>query len=292
MDSLPIELSFDAAIVASGAAAAPFSAFGAMRKLPPRFPGVELSGHFLKHADEQTILALEAIRRAVEQAGLNTSQHSEWGVVAAPRFIGRLNGGYILQRFAKGGGAAVPPHAVAQNSLHSMSGAASVALGIHGPNLGVGGGAWAIADGFAAALTLFQGAGVPGMWLLMTEWSPEPIPNERGEPLNETTCYAVAMAIVPREFGPRETCGDSKRFEPSRPKGSTVRLRVPVKRSESGPATCRHAAPQPPEPSLAQLAASLDEARFGIPSRWSFQLPWGASIDLQLAAVPSQRAAA
>jgi hypothetical protein len=108
----------EAAVVAAGCAAVPLGQFAALRKEPPTFGGVELAGHFLKHADEQTIVALRAIGRAIDAHDMRPREMTNWGVVAAPRYIGRLAGAAILDRFAKQGGSGVPPHAVAQNSLH------------------------------------------------------------------------------------------------------------------------------------------------------------------------------
>ncbi|HEX5104092.1 MAG TPA: hypothetical protein VFV87_09795, partial [Pirellulaceae bacterium] len=172
------DVALEAAVVAAGSSAVRLGDFAPLRKEPPRFGGVELAGHFLKHADEQTIVALKAVGRAIERRRLDPRQMTDWAIVAAPRYIGHLAGASILDRFARQGGSGVPPHAVAQNSLHSISGAASIVLGLHGPNVGVGGGPWAIGDGLAAALTLFDASRVPGVWLLVTQFEPELIPDE------------------------------------------------------------------------------------------------------------------
>lgn len=259
---------FEASVVAAGTSAVPLGQFAPLRKEPPRL-GVELSGHFLKHADEQTIVALQAIARAIKQHQLDPRQLAEWGIVAAPRYIGRLAGASILDRFARQGGSGVPPHAVAQNSLHSISGAASIALGIHGPNVGVGGGPWAIGDGLAAALTLFDTSHVPGIWLLLTQLEPEPLPDESGRPLNDSVCHAVALALVPGGSGE-----------------SQLTLRP-------GTSVTRAAVARWPEPTVAEIAACVRAADRGLVSRWACWLPWGGRVELRLtAAQQSLRAAA
>jgi hypothetical protein len=258
----------EAAVVAAGTSAVPLSQFAPLRKEPPAL-GVELAGHFLKHADEQTIVALQAIGRAIKQHQLDPRTMTEWGIVAAPRYIGRLAGASILDRFARQGGSGVPPHAVAQNSLHSVSGAASIALGLHGPNVGVGGGPWAIGDGLVAALTLFDTSHVPGLWLLLTQFEPEPLPDEVGRPLNETVCHAVALALIPGGSGESQL---------------TLRPGTPATRA---------AVARWPEPTVAEIAASIRAADRGLVSRWACWLPWGGRVELRLAAAQqSLRAAA
>jgi hypothetical protein len=269
VNPLAADVVLEAAVVAAGSAAVPLGQFASLRKEPPAFGGVELSGHFLKHADEQTIVALRAIGRALERHDLDPRQMTNWGIVAAPRYIGRLAGAAILDRFARQGGSGVPPHAVAQNSLHSISGAASIALGLHGPNVGVGGGPWAIGDGLTAALSLFDAQHVPGMWLLLTQFDPEPIPDEKGNPLNESVCHAVALALVP------DLVADSQ-----------VILRPGT------PAT-RAAVARWPEPTVAEIATCIAAAEHGRTSRWSCWLPWGGRVELRLtAAEQALRAAA
>jgi len=262
---LPIESSPDltTAVVAAASAAARLSECGPLRKMPPAYPGVELSGHFLKHADEQTIVALLAIRKATDRYGIDPRQLAGWGIIAAPRYIGRLTGANVLYKFPRGGTSAVAPHIVAQCSLHSVSGAASIALGMHGPNLGVGGGEWAIADGLTAALTLFETARVPGLWLLLTEFDAEPLPDEQGRPLNDPTCHAVALALVPG------AAGDSQLT--LRPGAHSKSLRADY-----------------PEPAVAEIAACIDAAERGLPARWACWLPWGGRVELRLAAAVQQ----
>ena len=259
MTLIGTDVALEAAVVSAGAAAVPLGGFAALRKTPPAF-GVELSGHFLKHADEQTIVSLLAIGRAIDEFGLDPRQMGDWAVIAAPRYIGRLAGAAILDRFARQGGSGVAPHTVAQNSLHSISGAASIALGTHGPNVGVGGGPWAIGDGLTAALTLLEPGHVPGVWLLLSQFEPEPVPDEVGRPLNDSVCHAVAMALVRRGSGP-----------------SQLTLRP-------GTSAIRAAVARWPEPTVAEIAASIDAASRGRTSRWNCWLPWGGRVELRLAA--------
>ena len=76
-----------------------------------------------------------------------------WGVVAASRYLGRANLAAALRSFAAEGVWGTSPHLIPHFALHSLSGSISLALGLHGPNLGVGGGLHATAEGFLTALT-------------------------------------------------------------------------------------------------------------------------------------------
>jgi hypothetical protein len=265
MDSSAV---LEAAVVASGSAALRLSEIAPLRKSPPRFVGVDLPGHFLKHADEQTIVALEGVRRAVDQFGLDPREMADWGIVAAPRYIGRLAGANLLHRFPRVGTSAVAPHIVAQCSLHSVSGAASIALGIHGPNVGVGGGSWSVGDGLVAALTMFDPGAVNGVWLLLTQFDPEPLPDEQGQPLNAPTCYAAALALQWRV--------QSESMLSLRPEAPTS-----------------FAPENYSEPTVAEIACCIDAAQRGLRSRWACWLPGCGRAEMRLAAArPALKAAA
>ena len=263
MDAISSRVAYEVTVVASACASAPLAAFAAMRKSPPRFPGVDLPGHFLKHADEQTVIALEALRQAVERFDLDPRQQTEWGIIGAPKFMGRMAGAHILTRFAAGGGPTVPPHALAQNSLHSIAGAASIALGIHGPNVGLGGGPGAIHDGLTAALTMFDAAACPGIWLLLAQWEPEPIPDGQGRATNEPTCHAVALALMPGAAGQ-----------------SVLRLNVSGGNQRQ---------PSTAEPAVSAIAACVAQAESGRAAQWTYDLPWQATVELKLAAQTQQQ---
>jgi hypothetical protein len=249
-----------AAIVAAGSAAARLSECAAFRKTAPAFPGVDLPGHFFKHADEQTIVALRAVEQAAERYGIDTRELTGWGLVAAPRYIGRLTGANVLYKFPRGGTTSVSPHIVAQCSLHSVAGAASIALGMHGPNVGIGGGRFAIADGLVAALTLFETACVPGVWLLVSEFDAEPLPDEEGRPLNDPTCHAVALALVPGGSG-----------------ASQLTLRLGGQANSRGQ--------ECPEPTVNEIAACIGGAQRGLAARWAAWLPWGGRVEMRLEAL-------
>ncbi len=94
-----------------------------------------------------------AVFTAIESMRLAADGFEGWGVVAASRFLGRANLARALQSFLAEGVWGTSPHLIPHFALHSPSGTISLGLGLHGPNLGVGGGLHAAAEGFLAALT-------------------------------------------------------------------------------------------------------------------------------------------
>jgi hypothetical protein len=107
----------------------------------------------------------------------------------------------VLERFAAEGVWGVTPHIIPHHALHSQSGTLSQVLGIHGPNLGVGGGTDAAVQGFLTALTWLTSGTVPGVWLVISGWSPEYVPDESGAPEGDPECLALALGLVPLEAG-------------------------------------------------------------------------------------------
>jgi hypothetical protein len=177
----------------------PLSGVAAVRDLPSPAGSPPLPPRFLRHCDEQTVVAvravLDALARLPEPLPLDRC-----GVVAAPCQAGRIATARSLAQLRVGGAVTVSPHIVPQCSLHSLAGAVSVALGMHGPHLGIGGGPDALAEGLFAAMTLFHGgaaAGCDAVWLLASAWDDEPVLDASGTPLNDPVCRAVALLLVP-----------------------------------------------------------------------------------------------
>jgi hypothetical protein len=150
----------------------------------------------LRYSDEQTIAGTAAVFAAMEGMGLPRDGFQEWGVVAAPRYLGRANLAVALRSFVAEGVWGTSPHLIPHFALHSPSGTISLALGMHGPNLGVGGGLYSPAEGFLAALTWISTGDVPGVWLVLSGWSPELIPDQRGGAPAAGECQALAIAVV------------------------------------------------------------------------------------------------
>jgi hypothetical protein len=154
----------------------------------------------LRNSDEQTIAGLCAVFTAIQSREWSRERYEGWGVVAASRFLGRANLARALQSFLAEGVWGTSPHLIPHFALHSASGTISLGLGVRGPNLGVGGGLHASAEGFLAALTWLSSGNVPGVWLVLTGWSPELVPDRGGDPQAATHCQALAIALGPPEF--------------------------------------------------------------------------------------------
>lgn len=180
-----------------GTAQADVASIAGLRKAIPAWAPADTPGHFLKHADEQTVVAVAAVDAAIRAHQFAPEELAEWAVVAAPQSIGRISGASTFARFTKSGGPAVSPHLIPQSSLHSVSGALSILLGTRHPNCGVGGGDDALAEGILVALTMPPLA-AKGIWLIATAWDPEPILNDALEITNAPRCYAAALALEVR----------------------------------------------------------------------------------------------
>jgi hypothetical protein len=150
----------------------------------------------LRNSDEQTIAGTAAVFTAMDVMGRSADEFESWGVVAASRYLGRANLAVALRSFMAEGVWGTSPHLIPHFALHSASGTISLALGLHGPNLGVGGGLHAEAEGFLAALTWLAAGVVPGVWLILSGWSPELRPDPRGSIPHAGECQALALALT------------------------------------------------------------------------------------------------
>jgi len=217
-----------------------------------------LPARFLRHCDEHTVVAVRAVLAALatipEPPALDRC-----GVVAAPCQAGRILAARSLAQLRTGGAVTVSPHIVPQCSLHSLAGAVSVALGMHGPHLGVGGGPDALAEGLFAAMTLFRGgaaAGCDAIWLVASEWDAEPTLAADGTPIGDPLCRGLALLLVP------ETAGHADRL--------SLTL-VPRSEATEPVATV----------SLAGFARAVEICAAGSAlTAWGLTCPWGAEIRL------------
>jgi hypothetical protein len=242
-----------------GTAQADRAAIAAMRKSLPHWAPPDTPGHFLKHADEQLVLAVAAVDQAIRASGRDPSSFRDWAIIAAPRFIGRLAGTATLERFSRGGGPAISPHLIPQHSLHSISGALSILLASRQPNFGAGGTGNSLAEALFAALT-FPLATSAGVWVISTAWHPEPEIDQQGECQNAPVCHAVALAVQTVASG--ATCGQlvlkatKGHVDAHQQDGSLV----------NAAGLCR---------ALAALLPGGPAARF------TWNLPWGATLELE-----------
>lgn len=144
----------------------------------------------LRHSDEQTVLAVAAVLRAAAATPLGP--FGDWGVIVAPRWLGRSGTANVVERFHSLGVRGVGPHAIPNLSMHAAAATVSLCLGARGQMFGAGGGPAHVADGLFAALAAQIGRGTPGTWLALTEWDGD-----------ETAGAgrAVALALTPAHSG-------------------------------------------------------------------------------------------
>lgn len=236
---------------------ADLAAIDALRRNPGPLCGRELPASFLKYADEQSVCAFAAVLKAIHNAGQPAAAYGEWGVVGAPRFPGRLQASTTMARFWDQGVRGVSPHAIPQTLLHSLSGVISVGLGLGGPNLGAGGGPKALPEGAMTALALLDERRAPGLWLALSQWDPEPIPQKNGRIATDARCHAVVLALAPVDEG-----------------AAGMRL-------ELGPSSASASAVEA-TPSLVTLAEALNRSSSAAAGEviWKHSLDWGASLVL------------
>jgi hypothetical protein len=222
-------------VVASAGVRATIEEFAALRQRPGPSPGVALPASLLRHADEQTIAGLAAVLRAIQDFQMNVADFRDWGIVAAPCFLGRAAMAVTLQRLAAEGAWGISPHVIPHRSQHAVAGSISQVLKIFGPNLGAGGGPGSVVHALLAGSVLLHGEGLRGVWIVATEWEPEAIPDANGGISADAVCHAVALAVVA-----------------ARPGWQGLGLRVLAKGAAIGP----------PNRSRAQIA----DTRLGVPT--------------------------
>jgi hypothetical protein len=153
----------------------------------------------LKHADDQTVVGLVALLRAIGVSGLDPTGFGHWGIVAAPRYLGRPTFDTIFPRFLAEGAWGVSPYLIPHDSLHSPSGTFSQVLKAHGPNLGVGGAPGGEAEALLTAATWLREDQAPGVWVILTGWAPGLSPDDYTR--TDACCEAIALAVVPSGAG-------------------------------------------------------------------------------------------
>jgi hypothetical protein len=233
--------------------------------LPPRF---------LRHSDEQTVVGMHAVLAAIARYPEPRPSFDLHGVIAASVQAGRISAAQTLVQAAAIGGTAVSTRIVPECSLHSPAGAVSVGLGMHGPNIGVGGGPDALAEGLFTAIAWLRpmAAGrmrCDGVWLIVSGWDEEPVLDAAGKPITDPICRAVALSLVPLRAG-------------------HLALELHVDAA---------AGLQPPAQTTSGLLTALGNAlaahdHAGDVSQWSHRCPWAAEIRLVPADAATQGEAA
>jgi hypothetical protein len=189
---LPARHAAACAVVAHAAVVVTDDELPGLRQRPGPAPGEPPPASFLRQADEQTVAGLVAVYHALRDHHLGTAGLAGWGVIAAPELLARAIMAPTLQRFAEEGAWGISPHLIPHRSLHAPSGTISQALGLHGPNFGVGGSPGAASEALLVAGALLAGGALPGLWVVLTGGAP----TEAG-----LVWRAAALALVPDRPG-------------------------------------------------------------------------------------------
>lgn len=239
-----------------GYARIPLAELAPLRRRIPTWAPADTPNHFFKYADEQTVLAVQAIDSLVARSGAKPQPRP---VIAAPQLFGRLGGSVSLHKFRSGGGSAVSPHTIPQHSLHSISGAISILLGSHAANVGVGGGPHALVEGILAAATLFslkQG----GVWLVSTGFDPEPLPGDIAS-ASQAIGYAAVLALESASASVGDEDGRIRLMVQQEPKVQPLATGATL-------------------PALVSALADAESSSTGAALSWSY--PGGITLELQL----------
>ena len=245
----PTDFRDECDIAAFGMAQATLEECARLRKEPGPRRGRLADVSILRHADEHTVIGVAALLAALEHYP-EAASFDDWGVVAAPRWPGRVGTAHALDKFHTEGPRYVSALLIPNLCLHSMSGTLSLAFQMRGPNFGAGGGLANIADGLFTGLVVQLEHRLPGTWVVFSEWNVEPL----GAPESaRPVASALAMALVP----PGQGRGLRLRLQPS---------------AVSPSANASHAG----QPRLGQLTDFLNgEASL---QNWVCPLDWGMEM--------------
>lgn len=87
--------------------------------------------------------------------------------------------------------------AVPHRSQHSVASTLSLAFGVQGPCIGVGSGHGCDTEILLASLAMLNRRQSHGTWLVMSGFEPELEIDHAGKPVSNSSCVAVALALVP-----------------------------------------------------------------------------------------------
>ena len=172
----------------------------ALRKAPGLLGDAAMSPGLLRHSDEQTVVGLAALLRAVQDQGLDPGGFGEWAVLAAPRFLGREAFEKAFPLYQNEGAWGVSPHLIPAHSLHSPSGTFSQVLKAHGPNLGIGGTPGGEVEALLLAATLLAEGMIPGVWVILSGQDPAVVD---GPPAFEALALALTATSPNQPERPR-----------------------------------------------------------------------------------------
>ncbi len=186
----------ECAVTAYAASGFSFAEVNALRKQSATLPG-NFGFSVLKHAEEQTMAGLGTLRDALVTFESRPADFGDWGVVCSSRYLGRSAFVESLGKFAAEGPWNVSVQVVPHRSLHSPASMLGLALGCHGPCVGVGGGLDGETDAWITAMTLLDQQPMPGIWLCFLGWDPDELIDMQGNQVFESRCTGLLLALQP-----------------------------------------------------------------------------------------------
>ena len=190
-------VALECGIAAFGIANLDHEKLGVIRKAPEAQMSMPLAPSVARHCDEQTMASLFAVGEAMRRMQATPSDFEAWGIVASTRYLGRSFFSQSLHKFDREGPWNTSVQVVPHRSLHSTSSTISLALGCHGPNVGVGGATDGEGQALLTAASLLDEFALPGVWLVLAGWSPELNVDATGQPTHDARCHALALALKP-----------------------------------------------------------------------------------------------
>lgn len=194
------------AIVAHGAAALTAAELAAVRqasndagssRLGPRLQ--QLKPQFLKHSEEQTLAALVAASAALGRQ-CPFGDFDQWAIVSSTRYLAREAFAAVIDKYQVDGPWGVSVQAIPHGTPHAAASTLSMALGVHGPCIGVGAAAGDESQALLSAAGLLQNPRWIGAWLLFSAWSSRPSPQFGFDATADSTCIAAALAVINPEL--------------------------------------------------------------------------------------------
>ncbi len=190
-------MALECGIAAFGVADLDDERLAVIRKAPEAQMSIPLAPSVARHCDEQTLASLFAVGEAMRRMQSPASDFQAWGIVASTRYLGRSFFSQSLDKFDREGPWNTSVQVVPHRSLHSTSGTISLALGCHGPNVGVGGAIDGEGQALLTAASMLDEFALSGVWLVLAGWSPELNIDAVGQPTHAARCHALALALKP-----------------------------------------------------------------------------------------------
>jgi hypothetical protein len=179
----------DLTILAKATASLTVAELAAIRQQSLERFATPLRPAFLKHSDEQSLAALTAVSRAIDEYGL-TDDFGDWAIISSTRYLGRTAFAAVIEKYQVDGPWGVSVQVIPHSAPHSVAGTVSLALHSHGPSIGVGAARGEEPQALLSAATLLRRPQIGGAWILLTGWS-----GKSSEPAS-LVCIAAALAVV------------------------------------------------------------------------------------------------